>query len=165
MKTNPVQIDAIKENEIIFAISLENNGIAYMTCRRTNYLNEERAIVILDTKKFQELWRADPNPLTPELSNGTCARWVKDSKYPDAENGFKQGKENPVPLAKIAFYGLKNSNSYIDFTNGITRSIWLLAHGATAFPVECHVAEAEALSISAGFEPGKYLILANVLKL
>jgi hypothetical protein len=30
---------------------------------------------------------------------------------------------------------------------------------------KCHVAEAEALSISAGFEPGKYLILANVLKL
>lgn len=155
-----VTVHSSNNKEIIFSISLEHAQVAYMTCKRTNYLNEERAIVILDTLKFLELWKADPNPITPELSNGTRDIWIKDSKYPDAKSGFQEGIKNPVPLARIAYHELENTPKYIDFTNGITRTIWLLSQGAIAFPVECHVLEAEKLSFSAGIKPGEYFILS-----
>ena len=134
-----------------------------MTCKRTYALNEERAIVILDALKFLTLWKADPNPVAPELSNGTRENWLNDRKYPDAESHFKQSKINPVPLPKIVFDD-SSSVPYINFTDGITRTIWLLANGAIAFPVECHTSEAEQLSFTAGLNPGEYSIVADILK-
>jgi hypothetical protein len=43
------------------------------------------------------------------------------------------GKANPVPLAELG--SGKQPGCTISFTNGITRSIWLLANEARFFPV------------------------------
>ena len=161
---SPVQTHSIDSQKIVFSITLENNKTAYMVCERKNYLNEERGIVVLDAKKFLTLWKAEPNPIAPELSKGTRSDWVNDRKYPDTELGFQQGQNNPVPLAKIVF-NESTKEPYISVNDGITRIIWLLANGATAFPVECNVGEAEKLSFSAGLNQGEYLVVADLLKI
>ena len=65
-------------------------------------------------------------------------------------DGFAHGAENPVPLAKIGLsWGPPGAVVFID---GITRTLWLLANGASAFPVECEASIAEALSQAVGVE-------------
>jgi len=44
---------------------------------------------------------------------------------------------------------------YIGFTDGVTRTIWLLAYGAKCFPVMCRTENAELLQLMAGFPDGK----------
>jgi len=43
----------------------------------------------------------------------------------------------------------------VAFTNGMTRTIWLLTYGATRFPMMCDTDEAELLQLLAGFPDGK----------
>ena len=158
-----VKIFSKDTNEVVFTILTDNDNPVYMRCIRSYAMNTERAIVILDSKKFLSNWKNDPNPVAPELSKGTRDTWINDRKYPDAALGFKQGVNNPVPLAKIVFHESLHS-SYINFTDGITRTIWLLSNGVTAFPVECSTQEAEKLSLAAGFNPGEYLIVTDLLQ-
>jgi hypothetical protein len=71
-------------------------------------------------------------------------------------NGFSYGIDNPVPLAfvshgtatrtnvshKFLWFGkqeLLEQFHYVGFTNGVTRTIWLLSQGCKAFPIECEM--------------------------
>ncbi|WP_155419361.1 plasmid fertility inhibition factor family protein [Chromobacterium subtsugae] len=157
----------------IYIVQTKNSGSVYMRVSRTNYMNEERAVVIVDTVKFLSLWRkgAGPvwrgmwhrlvdsslrafNPNMPArdqwLPYLSVSAWRKDYKFSSAEEGFSNGKENPVPLAEIGYSNYPTSS--VRFTNGITRTIWLIANGATAFPVRCHMESANILQHYAGVE-------------
>lgn len=69
-----------------------------------------------------------------------------DYKLKYAIEGFACGLENPVPLAEVGVDGAGG----VGFTNGITRTLWLLVHRAAAFPVECRTACSSSLNILAG---------------
>lgn len=79
-----------------YGVSIAKKTV-YMAAHRTNYLNEERAIVIVDREKFLDLWKATdhegPHPF------GNPESWRKDYKFHDAEDGFSHGSKNPVPLS------------------------------------------------------------------
>ena len=133
-----------------------------MSVKGTPHCNEKRGVVIVDAEKFLKLWGADPYGVHHEVSHGSPQTWPNDRKYSDAEKGFSFGLANPVPLAvvsgatavktsisyKFLFFGrnVRRVNiPYVTFTNGITRTIWLLTQGCKAFPVECRMPEAREL--------------------
>ena len=111
-------------------------------------------VVIVDSKKFLDLWKNEPFHSERKLAFGDEYVWRSDYKFHYAEDGFAQGIDNPVPLAYVHCYfsDFQNNDNnrlinllsrktnkikrpYCTFTNGITRTIWLLANGAECFPV------------------------------
>lgn len=144
----------------IFEIDLDNERKVYMSVERTNYMNDVRYIVVVDAQKFLDLWRKCPYPIHADKFNGNIETWKKEKKYPFAEKGFSHGIHSPVPLANVACllresadisfwqksllfiqgknYQKPDKSVFVSFTNGITRTIWLLSNGAKFFPVECY---------------------------
>jgi len=73
---------------------------------------------------------------------------VRDRKFAGAEEGFRVSQSNPVPLAEVGFSD--REGRAVGFTNGITRTMWLLVQGASSFPVECSTAEAARMAALVG---------------
>lgn len=67
-----------------------------------------------------------------------------DYKYHYAEEGFAKSTEVPIPLALI-HAGEPNNKPSISFTDGITRTLWLIANHALSFPIFTHGAESANL--------------------
>lgn len=61
-----------------------------------------------------------------------------------AEDAFAKSTEIPIPLALI-YAGEPSNRSSISFTDGITRTIWLIANQALSFPIFMHGAESANL--------------------
>lgn len=142
----------------IYEIPLADGSHAYMRVDPTNYLGEKRSVVIVDAAKFLAMWRACPHSLHADVAAGSPETWRSDRKYEQAAKGFAEGVENPVPLAEVNFDTFTHIEPiyerwlwlfkrkagerqedvpFVSFTNGVTRTIWLLANGAKEFPVEC----------------------------
>lgn len=128
------------------------------------------AVVLVDAARFVELWRR-PLSSHPDVAHKTVTTWPQDYKYQDAVDGFSHGAENPVPLALVScgrstcdvveyqrrfrFFKRKvlvgrAGDPCLSFTNGITRTIFLLSNGAQAFPVLCELRSADLLVELAG---------------
>ena len=133
-----------------------------MSMAITEYGRDNFGIIIVDAEKFLHLWRSEPNSIHRAEANGSPETWPHDYKYHWAVDGFSHGRVNPVPLADISygtatrtsvthkFLGFGRSErqekiQYISFTNGITRTIWLLTQGCAAFPVKCEMSGAREL--------------------
>jgi hypothetical protein len=147
---------------IVFTVPLPNREPVFMSLKVTPYNNDKRGVVIVDAEKFLRLWRNEPYSVHGTEAHGNPQTWPKDRKYAAAEKGFSYGQDNPVPLAYVS-YGVETRTvvsykflwfgraerreqfSYVAFTNGITRTIWLLTQGCKHFPVECEMPGACAL--------------------
>jgi hypothetical protein len=161
----------------VFEVQTADVGPVYMSVERTPFRNAERCVVIVDSCRFLDLWRRDPHLIHADVRGGSPDTWVQGYKYPEAERGFSHGVGNPVPLAEVTcqthiqrdaiwkrrylFFrecvGVQESRfDYVAFINGITRTIWLLVHGAECFPVECDASGAEALARAAGYDGPEY---------
>lgn len=171
MNTYFRQAEQFGHRTIIFRVPTSSRGEVYMCVTRTPYLNEKRAVVEVDAQRFLTLWRQNPYGHDAEISQGDPTLWKSDSKFSSAEKGFAQGYDNPVPLAEVScsihkhktpvysrrWFGLKQLThyderafGYVALTDGITRTIWLLAYGAPYFPVECDIEDAPHLQRFAG---------------
>lgn len=147
-----------------------SRGDVFMSEQRSNYMNAERAVVEVDAEKFLRLWR-EPFSSHPEVACGNPETWPLDSKFHWPNDHFAEGIKNPVPLAQVSVrivseqtplgrrkpFFLRSLASAettespsLNFTDGITRTIWLLTFGAKSFPVECSTAEAPLLQKLAG---------------
>jgi len=147
----------------IFSVPLADREPVFMRVDETPYENENRAVVIVDARKFLKLWRASPEGAPQrDIARGNPDTWRQDYRFPSAVEGFSEGFANPVPLAQAGFsefdhttvsykffrFGRKAHTRhmrYVSFINGITRTIWLLSHGCEAFPVECGMSSAHQL--------------------
>lgn len=147
---------------VVFTIPLPNRPPVFMSTEVTRSKENESGIVIVDARKFLELWRNDTYIAHKPIANGTPQTWLNDRKYGHAAQGFSSGYDNPVPLAcishgmatrtiisyKFLWFG-KNAYHeqyhYVTIANGITRTIWLLTKGCTAFPVKCQMPGAREL--------------------
>jgi len=167
----------------VFRIATAARGDVFMRAELPNYNADRKAVVEVDAERFLALWR---QPLSShiDIAKGDPDTWPTDYKYKWAEEGFASGAENPVPLAEVSC-GRATSNltenrrhllfltkqvviarkgdPWLGFTNGITRTIWLLANGATVFPVECALDEAPELQELAGVPNGKPVILSDLI--
>src|ERR687893_1319270 len=143
----------------IFSVSLADRTPVFMGVVETPYENEHRGVVIVDARKFLNLWRADLYKHHQEIARGNPQTWRQDRKFTAAAEGFSEGFANPVPLPEVGYAEEKQTSvsykflrfgrqeqtqhfRYVSFINGITRTIWLLSHGCSAFPVECPMSSA-----------------------
>ncbi|CAK7053932.1 MAG: hypothetical protein BACD_02605 [Bacteroides rodentium] len=168
----------------IFRISTDRGD--QFLCTDTEPESEDFSVVEVDTNHFLEMWRNDTYAPHLDASQGNPATWVKDDKFHDAEAGFAHGESNPVPLALVTcairneakniwkrryFFFKEYAGQqivkrvpYITFTNGITRTIWLLAYGAKCFPVICETKNADLLQLMAGLPDGKPQTLQKLIE-
>lgn len=143
-------------------------GIQYMKLRRDGA--DAYAVVDVDAQRFLALWRAHPESYTYDVACGNPATWPTDAKWSNAVEAFRPGQANPVPLAYVwlspAFERVRApwwpphfgrgtvvrdlGRMGAGFTDGVTRTIWLLTHGATSFPVLIHTESAHELHKLAG---------------
>lgn len=122
------EIVLIKDRKIVWRIALSPTRSAFLSEEVPNF--GKKFVAYVHGGKFYRQWRRQ-SLLRPGDFQG-CPRvddMDRDYKYPSAVRGFTHGRANPVPLADIVF--LKG----IGFTNGITRTLWLIRNGAQSFPV------------------------------
>lgn len=167
----------------VFRIPTGKRGDVYMRAERPNYNADKHAVVEVDAERFLALWR-QPHSSHEDVAHGTPETWPSDRKYKDAEGGFAHGAENPVPLAEVScgydtseivevrrrFFLFKqevviaaSGLPWLGFTNGVTRTIWLLTQGATVFPVDCSVDDAGELQNLAGLPGGRPVLLSDLI--
>lgn len=158
----------------IFRVPTTLRGDAYLSVSRSNYQNDVRSVVEVDAARFLDLWR-QPYSSHEDVAQGSPDTWPQDYKFHHAEEGFAEGESNPVPLAEIScfqqvieqpvwqrhfwlFRKLLRVDTIrfptLSFTNGVTRTIWLLTAGATVFPVEVQQRDAALLQEMAGVAGG-----------
>lgn len=157
-----VSIIGRKNAGIIFSVPLPNRPPVHMSVQVSGYSCENSGIVIVDAEKFLQLWHSEPCGHNRTLANGNSQTWPDDYKYQNAAKLFSNSHNSSVNLAQVYYRtGTRTAVSYkflwfgrnehqeqfhyIDFKDGITRTIWLLANGCKAFPVECDMQEAREL--------------------
>ncbi len=129
----------------IYRVRTASNGDVFMSAERTR--EGGRMVVLVDAARFLGAWRAcSRGTQRDELAYASIVQWQANPRFSYAERGSSHGRENPVPLARVVMA----DRATIRFTNGRHRTIWLLAHGAKAFPVECRDSSAELLQRAAG---------------
>lgn len=180
------------ERKAIFRIPTDTHGDVYMCISRTNYCNDKRCVVEVDAKRFLALWHQSPRFLEQwsEPAYDKDAKGAKGCfglKYSEAERCFLLGIEKPVPLAethcnlyrervpiysrnflglkKVDRYEEKKNYPYAAFTNGVTRTLWLLHNGALVFPVQCDLDTAQRMQDCAGLPGGDYMTVDQLLPL
>lgn len=119
----------------VWSIPLRDGGEAFVSASKYAGINDEIYVVEVDADRFYYHWLKS----TLE-TGGDCVpveKMPEDRKYRHAEEGFAEGRKNPVPLAEVNANELFGKD-HVGFSNGVTRSFWLLAHGAKSFPVEVH---------------------------
>ncbi|EFN4685914.1 TPA: hypothetical protein ACNBWM_004488 [Escherichia coli] len=118
-------------HEIVWRIPVPNHPDVFMTA--SNAANYE-FIVYVNGLAFYRAWlmlgvrHYQGCPLRKDMP--------KDRNYYAAVDGFEGAtdKNNPVPLAEPVPTTIEG-NFAIGFANGMTRSMWLLAHEVAVFPV------------------------------
>ncbi|WP_322075473.1 plasmid fertility inhibition factor family protein [Burkholderia cenocepacia] len=133
------------------------DGTECFMCAKSGGLNEEKFVVHVDANAFYRTWLASA-PAFPQQNSSDCvprSRMPLDSKFKDAVEGFADSADSPVPLAEVRASSEGSKGKVrIGFTNGITRTYWLLANRAPAFPVEVLGRDAaELLHRSCGIGP------------
>lgn len=140
------------------------------------------AVVLVDAARFVQLWRS-PQSSHREIALLDEATWPTDYKDKDAVDGFSHGAENPIPLAKVSCGVIsrdvferrqhflwwkkdvmvaRQGEVFLSFTNGVTRTIFLLANGAKEFPVRCERRAAELLFELAGSSNRPPVLLSSL---
>ena len=140
-------------------------GDVYMSVSRSNYGNEERAVVEVDCARLFRLWREAPRSEhagLANLANGNPQTWRADPRFELAAEGFSFGEHDPVPLAEVSCPP-SAPVPYVTLTDGVMRTLWLAAYAAKSFPVECGVHEAEALQRLAGTAGSRWLSVAELV--
>jgi hypothetical protein len=167
----------------VFKIPTEHRGDVFMCATRTNYRNDKRAVVIVDSERFLHLWR-QPGSSHTDVATGNPTTWPSDYKFSDAEDGFQPGEQNPVPLATVECLSMierfpiferrlfflkrcvgvrEQEELSLHFTNGVTRTIWLLTSGAKSFPIECSIESAPLLQRLAGVTDSQFSTIEQLI--
>lgn len=147
----------------IFGVETDRRGTVFMRVDDSNYNSDSRWVVFVDAARFLAAWCLTPGE-RGELGRQGLSGWLQDYKFAEAEDGFSKGRTNPVPLALPGIRPLSEGGPLcVDFTNGITRTMWLLAAGAKAFPVECRSNTVDELHSLAGIPEMPPMTVQNLL--
>ena len=112
------------------------------------WARDDDLVVHVHSLPFHRAWLA--SGLTFPDSCPLQADLTKDRKYPLAEDGFAGGELLPVPIADVSLWPDLNGG-ILRFSDGVTRTLWLIANEAETFPVLCSDREsADTLSKIAG---------------
>lgn len=184
---HPIYIEQLAghmQYHLIFELLTREKYPVYMSHPISLEPDQDTQIVFIDGERFLKLWQNLIPLQQPQLSFGNESVWRADYKYHWPEKHFAQGKSNPVPLAKVGCHqyirheviekkwlflfkkriGYKEHiETACSFTDGITRTIWLLANGVTAFPVYVYnKTDAQLLAKHAGISNNSYYDLVEL---
>ena len=149
----------VKQSErLVFAVHLSDDKVVFMSIDQAALAGDDYQVVVVNAEKFLNLWRAEPTEFHAIHANGNPDVWPHSRKFPLANAGFSKGQADPVPLADVSCDIAENGSGYVFFTNGITRTTWLLAHGCKEFPVLCPMPGAKILQQLAA--SGSYKMLS-----
>lgn len=166
-----------------FEVALPDGRVLHLSAELPSD-DDVYAVVLVDAKRFLSLWRS---PLSSHRDIATMdeTTWPSDHKFLDAVAGFDCGRDNPVPLAEVSCSRMTNDvvrkrrrfwlwnetvivaragEPYLGFTNGVTRTIFMLAGGVSAFPVKCAVSSAKLLWELADVEAYPSVLLSDLAK-
>jgi hypothetical protein len=118
----------LSRGRAVWEISVSDDRVVYM--RESGDSDASDCVVLVDARAFYEAWRATGVSASNGFVCPPVERMPEDYKYHHAAAGFSSGREYPVPLANVGYY-----RGQVGFGDGITRTLWLLANGATAFPI------------------------------
>ena len=96
--------------------------------------------VLVEADRFLDVW--DKHNVMKNAPLATDRRLLEGW----ADVGFTKGANNPVPLAQVAYI----QDGSLRLQLGNARVIWLLVHGAWAFPLACPVQYCAELQRLAG---------------
>jgi hypothetical protein len=136
-----------------------------MSLTLNGYSVEPSAVVVIDAETLLKYWKACPSKYHWFQSHGCAESWRKDHKYPEAEIGFSEGVSNPVPLPDVSFESMsvkEGSLSWLAFTDGVTRTIWLLANGCQWFPLVMPISKARSLYEAADTQGARFYTLKEL---
>lgn len=149
------------DRRAVFRVATADHGDVFLS---TN--SHSHAVVEVEAARLLALWRRTEDVVLKPIAMGTPDSWRLDGKFAQAAQDFAHGSWNPVSLATVGLstrgdrpalgwrrlFGAATQAPQISvaFKDGVTRTIWLLAHGATAFPVRCSLSCADALHRLAG---------------
>lgn len=119
---------------VVFTLLLPDGREVYMR-EALNYHEDSGFIVFVDSTRFESVWFKCAGEYSPHLhlARGTKSHRINDYKFGNADDAFSLSKDCPVKLAFLGVNGYQKPN--ISFTDGVTRTVWLLVHGASSFPV------------------------------
>ncbi|MBQ4132747.1 MAG: hypothetical protein IJD04_03305 [Desulfovibrionaceae bacterium] len=113
-----------------YKVMLAENKFVTMYCSEYTLPDSDDYPVLVYSDAFVKIWDAEQyNYAPPE-------KWIHDKKFPDADNAFKNSECWPVRLAEIGMVYHPISGK-LRLVNGVTRTLWLLTHGAKYFPILC----------------------------
>lgn len=143
---NPPSLEVLDRFKAIWRVNIPDQPARFMSVS-SGAINQEAFVVHLDAQRFYYAWlKASPTIYRRRSSDCICReKMPSDSKYKWAVDGFSHKKSNPVPLAEAGAHIDHNGRLSIGFTNGVTRTFWLLANRCPAFPVEVYGEESARL--------------------
>lgn len=151
--TPPALVD-LGPSKAVWEIQVPGQACRFMSAA-SGSINDEFFIVNVGTELFYRTWlQSSPSVRVQRWEDCVLrSKMPHDYKYKHAIQGFSGGRENPVPLALCGAF-MRGKRTHVGFTNGVTRTFWLIANQAVSFPVQVHGHEsAELLNSIAGLDP------------
>ena len=153
----------LNENRAVWQIPVRGHTRAYMQISRQPHCNEKTSIVMVKAREFYTLWRAAEmrNDNQTYFQVPEVSKIPLDGKWPQQAAYWDQSRINPVALAEVGWCEMHG----INFGDGITSTLWLIYHMATAFPVSVKDHNsAVALHTAAGDPSYPVISLAELLR-
>lgn len=123
------------QRAIVWRIPVDGGKDVHMTLKGMEW-GYDPYVVPVYAKRFYRVWLrrgvvSEKQPDAPALRRDI----PQHRKYRWAEQGFAAADQsNPVPLARVHACATDRGGSFA-FTDGVTRTLWLIANGAKAFPL------------------------------
>lgn len=135
---SPPQPDLIEHSNsrLVWKISFKDKEDQFMKFDRPNYISDDSYLVYADTELLY-LLLLNHALISNNNSYYSCKLrkdLPKDSKYKYAEDCFLKSINSPIPLADI-YMEIVENKPFVSFSDGITRTIWLIANYALSLPV------------------------------
>jgi hypothetical protein len=144
-RPSPPNLISVDSSRAIWEVPIPGQVCRFMSAE-SGAINDEFFVVRVDTETFYYTWLKS-SPAIFDRHGADCilrSDMPRDHKYKYATGGFANGKENPVPLAHV-YADMYKEHARIGFTNGVTRSFWLIVNHAPSFPVMVHGRESAEL--------------------
>lgn len=132
----PMLADASHPNPglAVWRLPVPGESDAYMATEAGG-ADHDLFVVPVSGAAFNRLWLG--GGLNSQERPDGCrlrAELATDSKFRHAVAGFAEGEGNPVPLPRVSLTR-ENGTPSVRFSDGVTRTFWLLANSVAAFPV------------------------------
>jgi hypothetical protein len=127
---------------LVFKIPIPDPDISFVLLSHEPSDYDE--VVIVDAKKFYQLCLNGPHADDISIDHNRREDLKKKYDYADQCLRTSYRNKNPVPFADVTHHKclapdgkVHTPKNHIRFTDGITRTKWLIDHGCKAFPVKC----------------------------